>query len=61
MEVDVIMASLAEWYALAFACNHDLHPERFLPLSLLVKVCQFAYVVHLDMLFAVTYFAGVVK
>ena len=60
MEVDVIMASLAEWYALAFACNHDFHPERFLPTSFLVQVCQVSHVVHLDMLLASTYFAGVV-
>ena len=53
------MASLAERYALAFAGNHDVHPERFLPPSFLVQVCQVSYVVHLDMLLASTYFAGV--
>src|SRR5882724_3793006 len=28
--VDVHVAPPAEWDALAFACTHDLHPERFL-------------------------------
>jgi len=57
--MDVFMAFPAERNALAFACDHDLHPERFLPASLFVQVRQCAYVVHCDMLVAFTYFAGV--
>ena len=53
------MAFPAERYALAFACDHDLHPERFLPTPFFVQACQFAYVMHLDMLVAFTYFACV--
>ena len=57
--VDVHVAPPAEWDALAFACTHDLHPERFLPASSFVQVCQVAYVVHFHVLLASTYFAGI--
>src|SRR2546430_2150989 len=57
--VHIHMTPPAERDALAFACHHDLHPERFLPPSLLVQVCQMSYVMHLDVFLAFTYFAGV--
>ena len=60
IEMDVVMASFAERNALTFTGYHDFHPKRFLPTFFLVQVCQVAYVVHLDMLLAFTYFAGVV-
>src|SRR5215813_775257 len=56
-----IMACSAEWDTLAFACDHDLHPERFLPPALLVQVCEFAYMVHVYPLFASAYLACVVS
>ena len=59
--VDVHVAPSAEWDALAFACTHDLHPERFLPASSFVQVCQMSYVVHFHMLLASTYVAGIVE
>ena len=53
--MDVVMTSSAERNALAFSGYHDLHPERFLPSALFIQVCQFAYMMHLYMLFAATY------
>ena len=58
--MDVIMASFAERDALTFTGYHDFHPKRFLPTLSPVQVCQMAYVMHLDVLLAFTYFAGVV-
>ena len=55
MGMDVVMTSSAERNALAFSGYHDLHPERFLPSALFIQVCQFAYMMHLYMLFASTY------
>ena len=57
----IIMACSAEWDTLAFACYHDVHPERFLPTALLVQVCEFAYMVHFYTLFASAYLACVVS
>ena len=59
IEMDIHMASLAYRYTFAFAFDHMLHPQRFLPSSLFVQVCQFSYVMHLDFFFALTYFTGV--
>ncbi len=58
--MNIHVTPLAEREALAFACNHDFHPQRFLPTSFLVQVCQMSYMVHVDMLLAPTDFAGVV-
>ena len=59
--MDVVMTASAERNALAFSGYHDLHPERFLPSALFIQVCQFAYMMHLYMLFASTYFTCIVK
>ncbi len=40
-------------------CDHDFHPEWFLPSPLLVQVCQFPNMVHFHLLFGSTHFAGV--
>src|SRR5215472_5989028 len=57
MNVHVTLST--ERDALTFSCYHDFHPERFLPFSLLVQVCQFAYMVHFYTLFASACFTGV--
>ena len=57
--MNVHVARLAKRDALAFARDHDFHPERFLPTALLIQVCQFSYVVHLHLIFGPTYFAFV--
>jgi hypothetical protein len=59
VEVDVVMACTAKRYTFPFARYHDFHPERLLPFTLFVQVCQFAYMMHLYPLFASTYFACV--
>jgi hypothetical protein len=59
--MDVIMASFAERDALPLTGYHDFHPKRFLPTLSPVQVCQMAYVMHVDVLLAFTYFAGVVE
>ena len=59
--VYVAVTSFAERYAFAFSGYHDFHPQRFLPLTSLIQVCQFAYMMHLYMLFAFTYFTRIVK
>jgi len=59
--MDVIMASFAERDALTLTGYHDVHPQRFLPTLSPVQVCQMAYVMHVDVLLAFTYFAGVVE
>ena len=58
--MNVFMTSFAEWDTLAFSRYHDFHPERFLPFALFVQVCQFAYMMHLDTLFASAYFTCVI-
>ena len=59
--MNVIMTSFAERNALAFARDHDFHPERHLPLSFLVQVSKVSNVVHLYVRLTSTYFARVLE
>ncbi len=58
--MDVIMASFAARDALTFTGDHDCHPQRLLPTLAPGQVCQLAYGMHVDVLLAFPYFAGVV-
>jgi hypothetical protein len=58
--VDILMTLFAERYALAFACYHDLHPQRHFPFALLVQVFKLSDVVHFHSFLGFAYFACVV-